>query len=195
MNYYHYESAYINSSSHVAITVRPLLSRYTRPIIHPLVNSAKTTSYSCLVPWTAALDSRLCFVQYRFSASYSAIGTPCPGHPTMSALRYCAAQSPLYSILSYFCSRRITVLTRQNQLMLFDAPCISHHIQTFSRNYTKSHSHHLLINAISVMAKFCPMQIRGPPLKGTNCHGLGVQWSHRSGLKIAGSANVSDTGG
>lgn len=63
---------------------------------------------------------------YCFSASYSAIGTPCPGHPTMSALRYCAAQSPLYSILSYFCTRRITVAEKkQNQLMLIDTACVS----------------------------------------------------------------------
>lgn len=155
-----------------------------------------------LVPWTVTLDCKLLFIQYRFSASYSAIGTPCPGHPTMSALRYCAAQSPLYSILSYFCSRRITA-GGENQLMLINiahrhsssTECVSRHNKSFFHGLHKTSQHNLLINAISVMAKFCPMQIRGPPLKGTNCHGLGVQWSHRSGLKIAGSANVSDTGG
>lgn len=53
----------------------------------------------------------------------------------------------------------------------------------------------LLVKAISVTAKFWPMQILGPPLKGTYCQGLGVQCSQRSGLKIAGSAKVSEAGG
>lgn len=52
-----------------------------------------------------------------------------------------------------------------------------------------------MVKAMDVMAKFCPMQMRGPPLNGTNCHGFGVQCSHRSGLKMAGCAKVSDTGG
>ena len=53
----------------------------------------------------------------------------------------------------------------------------------------------LLVNAISVTAKFWPMHILGPPLKGTYCQGLGVQCSQRSGLKMAGSAKVSEAGG
>lgn len=78
---------------------------------------------------------------------------------------------------------RVPVAPILDPLVLLQYP---HHLRLGS---AKSTSHiimglwlYIRQNAISVMAKFWPTQIRGPPLKGTYVHGRGVQQSHRSGL-------------
>ena len=132
---------------------------------------------------------RSCHYNYMFTVrtnhsllgSKNATGTPRPGQPTTSVLWNCFDQSSRYSTLSYFW----TSLATSAKLVLVGE----------GNGSRGSRAVYLQTYAISVMAKFWPMQILGPPLKGTYCQGFGVQLYQRSGLKMAGSAKVSDTAG